>query len=83
MRLYKSRAIKTRGEGPHEIQGGLVLHVKELEDHRAAGFECSEPGQCFRYQETLNRGFLAVEIGTEIEPAVGRVDIGQTCMSEC
>ncbi len=80
MWLDESRAIKAHGQSPDEVQGGLVLHVKQLQNHGAACSQGRETGQSFGDQEALDRVFLTVEVGTEVEPAIGRIHVGfATC----
>lgn len=76
VRLYEGCAVETHGERPDEFEGRAALHVEEFEDHCAARFKGGETGQCFGDEETLDRVFLAIEVGAEVEAAVGCIDTG-------
>jgi len=76
--LDQGSGLKAGGESPDDLQSGATLHVKEFQDHGATGAERGETGQSFGDQEALDRGLLAIEIGTEIEASVGRIDVGDS-----
>ena len=58
---------------PEEFDGGTVLCIKYLENHRTTGLQCVQTGQCLSDEKTLHGILLPVEIRAEVEPAVGGV----------
>jgi len=74
--LDETRVIETHGQDPDEVQSGLVLHVKQFQNHGAAYPQGREAGQGFGDQEALDRVFLTVEVGAEVESAIGRIHVG-------
>ncbi len=52
------------------------MSVKHLEDHRAPGTECLESSEGLCGEEALDGVLLTVVIRAEVEPPVGRVEIG-------
>jgi hypothetical protein len=74
--LHQCRFVEAGRKGPDKFQGGATLHVKQFQNHRTSLSQGCEASQSFGNQKTLNRIFLAIEVGAEVESAIGCVDIG-------
>ncbi len=76
--LDEGRTIKTDTQEPDEFQGGTVLRVEHLDDHRAVWcrLECANTGVDLGSQEPVYEILLPVVVRAEIKSSIGRVDVG-------